>query len=361
MKFYDKFVFCVACILLFYIYRPYAPLKQQFSSSDSIIPMPTASQSPCITISNIGSLKEYMPLDGLYSPGASNIAFSPDDTIVAASDNNQNILFWNTGSGRQLGILKSDNNSDFPSNGLAFSPDGLLIASSNGMSLTLRSVNDLLNHKKIQAQNLQPHTAFIRNIKFSPDGVIIASRGDQGIVQLWDRSIDQVSATFQGDTGGPGDIIFSPDGETLASSEISFGDLGRIKLWDVKTKTTTVSLIGNAPLAFSPDGNTLAFSSGGENSHINLYNIKGQKVDRLLGNQLGELTAFAFSHDGMLLVSGDVWDKMKFWDVETGKLLVTKDYNGISALAFNFRGNMLASAQQGSGLNNFVYLWSVNK
>jgi len=68
------------------------------------------------------------------------------------------------------------------------------------------------------------------SVVFSPDGNTLASSGADGKIQLWDVATDrQIGSPFTGHTDAVNSVAFSPDGKTLGSGSAD----GRVQLWDV--------------------------------------------------------------------------------------------------------------------------------
>ena len=165
-------------------------------------------------------------------------------------------------------------------------------------------------------------------------------------------------------------VVMSPNGRTLASasSSLTGGGDGAVKLWDVATQTQVGTLVGypkegGSDLAFSPDGRMLAF--GSDDWTIGLWNVATQaKVGKLVGHTdwIGPL---AFSPDGKILASGDgvVPADIRLWDVaeqrEIGTLEGHETY--VSSLAFSPDGETLASggADDRRGTTHPLRLWDV--
>jgi WD40 repeat protein len=98
-------------------------------------------------------------------------------------------------------------------------------------------------------------------------------------------------------------------------------------------------------VAFSPDGKTLA--SGGWDNRIKVWDVAtGREKATFRGHAEGDwITAVVFSPDGKLLASGSTDDTIKLWDVPTGKNTATlkshSDTGSDSSLAFSPDGKTL--------------------
>jgi WD40 repeat protein len=100
----------------------------------------------------------------------------------------------------------------------------------------------------------------VNGVAFSPNGTLLASAGADGTVRLWNTATRQPTGTAFLVEGGVNGVAFSPDGTLLATADTD----GTVRLWN----TTTGQQVGT-PLrvdtgygvngvAFSPDGTLLA-------------------------------------------------------------------------------------------------------
>ena len=167
-------------------------------------------------------------------------------------------------------------------------------------------------------------------------------------------------------SGGADAIVFSPDGQTLASG--SWPER-TVHLWDLNTQKKVGGLLfpgkcGVTALTYALDGKTLAVGYG--NGDIALWDAATQQKTALLDTPSSVLWTLAFSPDGQLLASGGYEDStISLWDVKTQTLLGafdghtrdTKAQNhGVSSIAFSPDGKSLAS---GSAIDCTLRLWDV--
>jgi WD40 repeat protein len=167
-------------------------------------------------------------------------------------------------------------------------------------------------------------------IAISPDGKLLACADSVrkvnvpvvDSVKVWDVSKRKVVATLQ-DAGGDIDkgvyeVVFSPDGKTLAATSGS-----KVTLFDVATGKEKASFKGcMGPLAFSPDSKTLA--TGSEKGGTLLDLSTGKEKVALKGYGM----CAAFSPDGKLIATGSGKygseglpgaGEVTLWDTATGR------------------------------------------
>ena len=180
---------------------------------------------------------------------------------------------WDVTSGQELHTLKGHEHRVWS---VAFSPDGMRLASA-GQEQTVK-VWDVASGKELCT--LKGHTDRVWSVAFSPDGTRLASASEDKTVRLWDVARGQEVRTLKGHTGPVLSVAFSPDGMRLASA----GDDRTIRIWDARPLTGEVQAEQEALGLVD-----FLFSKG---------LVKTQVIESLRGNKtISEVTrqkAFAF-------------------------------------------------------------------
>lgn len=218
--------------------------------------------------------------------------------------------FWDLQTGKKLKSFEcGDGNNYFSNRAFSFSNQILAVGEQGSFSVS--------NQAKKTYVSLEGEIVQVEGLAFSPDGKILAV--SSGWIKLYEAESgkflrEMISGNFTGDVRN---LVFSADGKTLAGkteNASEFNAKSNIIVWDAASGVQkAIYNAGLVPMniALSNDGATVA--AGTETGKIALYE-NNSPTPRFLDNRTAVATAFAFSPDGRLLASGDMNGGLKIWD-----------------------------------------------
>jgi WD40 repeat protein len=318
-----------------------------------------------------------------------SVAFSPDGTVLAASDSSGNIHFWRVSDGKKLLTCKGHTHWVCS---IVFADDQTLISGGADHTIKLWNIHTgqclktLVGHtdwviavafhaedriiatsgvdRTIRLWNIdtgkclrkfEEQTHWVCTIAFSPNGKILASGSDDHSIKLWDTQTGQCLNTLQGHQSHVRAVTFNATGDMLMSG----GDDCTIKLWDLAMGQCVATLKGHLnsvrSLAFAADGNTLVSAS--EDHTLKLWDIAEHKCLKTLQGHTAHVRSVALNPDGKILASGSADQTVKLWHSDTGHCLRTlQGYtNLVLSVAFSPDGQVLASGSA----DHTIKLWQV--
>jgi len=242
------------------------------------------------------------------------MAVSPTTNVIATSAgySDRTIKLWNADSGEAIGEL-TGNQAWVP--GLAFSPDGALLASA-GSDQTIR----LWDTKSwAPVATLRGHEDEMYCVAFSPDGRRLISGDKEGSVRLWQIPPAKRPSVVSVLPGTWGTLAISPDGRRLVTVGEDY------VLWDLDTgeklATLTELRAYRAGCDFSPDGRQLL--TGGQQGKIRIWDFARNSLSEFdTGSDEDILAVKTFGTTNFMLASVETptW-RFKLWNFATREVI----------------------------------------
>lgn len=288
------------------------------------------------------------------------VAVSPDGQTIAfplasSATGSYPIEMWNLSTQRATTLTTGFTNT---ASALTFSADGgYLAAGSVDDTVKLWDLRSL--PAPVLLNTLAASRLPIYGVAFSPDGSTLAST-DADTVELWDVR----GSTLDGRANGAAAVASSPDGRLLAvGTQVTTTTatiVPVIKLYDMPSRRLIATLrVGPkfvADLAFSPDGRTLAAAVDTSPASVQMWNVTSHRLIGVIATgQEGTVNGMAFSPDGRTLATTTIGDDyVRMWSAtrltQVAAIRATKDslyypeIVGQWGVAFSSDGRLLAVA-----------------
>jgi WD40 repeat protein len=156
-----------------------------------------------------------------------SVAFNPSGNQIIAGSYDTSVRIWKMATGERLLTLLGHQEMV---NDVAYSPNGLLLASCSGAYLWYEDFSVRLWDAQTGAQlsTFQGHADEVVSISFSPDSGRIASASFDGTIRIW--SIESGNQLTVIETGS--DWLRSVDFDATGHILLSAGSDSSVKMWD---------------------------------------------------------------------------------------------------------------------------------
>lgn len=293
----------------------------------------SASIENTVRLWDVAARKPIAALDG-HTKQAVAVAFSADGATLFSAGYDA-LRMWDVKTGKQTAVQAPD--ADKGTLGplvqdliVAFSPDGAHLA---------YGALYIWDTKTAELTQLQYEDDYL-GLAFSPDGAVLAGSSDTtksphlfNQIRLWDVKTGKLTKTLVGpdtappDTAGYMSLTYSPDGALIAVVDQDAYGNGPIQVWDVKTGKPLIRLEGHkanpsglavSGLAFNKDGSVLATAS--YDKTLVLWDVKTGKSLATLNSTdtKGGFSALKFSPDGAVIAAANLNGTLQLFAIASG-------------------------------------------
>ena len=201
-----------------------------------------------VRVHTLGVSKAVLELSGLESVGT-GLAFNMAEEVLAGGDEKGGVTLWSLKQGKVARSFEGGGGTK-PVTEIAFHPSGAHAVVAGHDMMT--RMWDLREQKCVQTYSAHEKTT---SISFSPNnGFYVVSGGISGLAKVWDVRAGKILTTLKKHTGAVTDIVFHPTEQVLATA----GEDGIVNFWNSETYA---KISGSAPfkeavrnVSFSQDG-----------------------------------------------------------------------------------------------------------
>jgi len=269
-----------------------------------------------------------------------------------------------------LDLFTYRGHGDIAVSGVAFSPDGKLVASGAGGGVGVKpGYGEVVVWEAATGREVFARRGLKRGIQcvaYSPDGRLVAAgstnRGKDPDSELWVWEVATGREILNRVRPGPDlmSLQFSPDGKWLAAGHLLVGDGSKVpclcRLWNVATGEEVAAFPARSSIggvAFSPDGKRLALAG---KDMVELWDVQARKAVRVLRPRFSPQFArsLAYSPDGQRIAVAYSDNTIQVWGPETHQPdVIIQGKASAYGLAFSPDSCRLAAAND----NRSVTLW----
>ncbi|NET17575.1 MAG: WD40 repeat domain-containing protein, partial [Okeania sp. SIO1H6] len=278
----------------------------------------TASDDQTTRLWDVATRKPIATLN--YKGIVKKVEFSSDGKTIVTLSEDKTARLWDAVTGKPKVTLQHQG-----INAVAFSPDGKTIATASD-DQTARLWDAATGKVKFTLE----HQGIVNAVAFSRDGKNIGTVSDDNTAKVWDAVTGKIKNTIDHkDTWIEGTlnvVVFNPDGKkilTATENTVYYSDI----VSGIYQYGGNVRPIKD--LIYSPDGETLAVV--GED----IVQIQNNQTFATLKHQ-GKINAVAFSSDSKIIATASDDNTTQLFDTATGNSMTTLNHqSSVNAVAFS--------------------------
>lgn len=302
-----------------------------------------------------------------------SIDFGTRDRLATASSDHT-VRLWNWSNKNQC--YKEDRRSplthhSYAVNEVRFSPQGTMLATASTDGTTI--VWDLASGTALCCF-VQPSRLGVRVCRFSPDASLLVTAGDDDSACIWDIATQSLKRSCRDNEHTVFAAEFTPDGNHLLTTDIN----GDIRLWAAEASHNKYLVcveeahdLGVLCCEFAPwneDGDSLeqtfTLATAGNDDRVRLWTVRTGLTNQIVsktklqGHHSGAVMCVRFSKDGLYLASTGGDKLICIYSVETGKLVRNLNYHGryVGSCAFSSSGHFFATGSN----DRTVAIWRIS-
>ncbi|MGW0432230.1 WD40 repeat domain-containing serine/threonine protein kinase [Micromonospora sp. NPDC003197] len=271
-------------------------------------------------------------LANLAKGSSSEVAFSPDGTVLASTDGTSGtITLWNVATRKSVAVLAGHDTSIKV---VTYNHNGSLLAS--GDTEGKAKLWNAATHQDTATLEFPEYEGSIELIRFSPDSTTVAVLSSGGDLAAWRLAAHTDPVRINGFVEDDSRITvfrFSEDSRTL----LGIDDDGTAHIWE--TATGRVTRTGGT---FGP------YATLADDTMVQIRDATSERIVSTLSGNTASVTAMAFG-PGNIFATGS-YDDVRIWNAVTGRELHVLDSSfpffesvpDADALAFSGDGKTLA-------------------
>jgi len=268
-------------------------------------------------------------------PQAAALAWSQDGRWLAVGTY-QEVKLFDGANGKLVRTLKG--HADVV-RGLAFSPDGSILAAAGGVPGEGGEVKLWNVETGAAMQTYQGHADCIYGFAWRPASQQFATTSYDKTVKLWTRDKTAPAADLKEHADAVFAAVYTANGKLLATASADRS----IKVWDAATGKRLYTLAGHTEMVTSLAAHPTAdqIASGSADKTVRVWNLNadnGQQAKSFSG-PADVVTDVRFSADARLLAAATNDGKVFLWEWAADRHLRTIEDIGDAALALAFHPN----------------------